>query len=555
MPKSTRSEKGYNGNPNLPLPNEQVSLTQAELEEYVKCANDPFYFINNYVKIVHVDHGIVPFKMWPFQEQIIDVFENNRFVICKMARQSGKSTVVVCGYFLWYITFHPDVSVGVLANKENTAIELLRRLKQSYEYLPNFLKQGILKWDQKLIMLANNSRVRAESTSASAIRGDTFNILFLDEFAHVPENIAGEFMTSVFPAISSGKTTKLFVISTPNGYNLFYKIWNDSEEKRNTYKTIGFTWRDVPGRDDAWAEEMRKNLGEQAFQQEFECSFQGSANTLIPGYKLAQMTYMTPVEDRGDMKIYVKPIRADERDPAHVYVMTVDTSQGHEQDYAAISVFDISIAPFRQVAAFRRNNLAPQLLAPLVKQIGQYYCNAFVLVEINDVGLTVADSLHTELEYENLIYVRSHPKKGQMLAGGFNPKARMGLRMTQATKRIGCAQLRVMIERDQLLITDYQTLRELTTFVAKGNTYQAEEGAHDDCVMTLVILGWLTAQSGFENYVGLSMRRMLMNQAEPVTLEEPFVGFFDVQPDVVWDEVAINPSRYTVVEDTDFWKT
>ena len=270
MPKSTRSEKGYNGNPNLPLPNEQVSLTQAELEEYVKCANDPFYFINNYVKIVHVDHGIVPFKMWPFQESIIDVFENNRFVICKMARQSGKSTVVVCGYFLWFITFHPDVSVGILANKENTAIELLRRLKQSYEYLPNFLKQGILKWDQKLIMLANNSRVRAESTSASAIRGDTFNILFLDEFAHVPENIAGEFMTSVFPAISSGKTTKLFVISTPNGYNLFYKIWNDSEEKRNTYKTIGFTWRDVPGRDEQWAEEMRKNLGEQAFQQEFE---------------------------------------------------------------------------------------------------------------------------------------------------------------------------------------------------------------------------------------------------------------------------------------------
>jgi hypothetical protein len=270
MPKSTRSNKGYNGNPNLPLPNETVALTQAELEEYVKCAEDVNYFINNYVKIVHVDHGIVPFKMWPFQETIIDVFENNRFVICKMARQSGKSTVVVCGYFLWYILFHTDVSVGILANKENTAIELLRRLKQSFEFLPAFLKQGIIKWDQKLIMFANNSRVRAESTSASAIRGDTFNILFLDEFAHVPDNIAGEFMTSVFPAISSGKTTKLFVISTPKGYNLFYKIWNDSEEGRNTYKTVGFTWRDVPGRDDEWAEETRKNIGSQQFEQEFE---------------------------------------------------------------------------------------------------------------------------------------------------------------------------------------------------------------------------------------------------------------------------------------------
>jgi len=272
MPKNSfKSDAGYNGNPNLPLPNAEVSLTDKELKEYVKCAEDVYYFINSFVKIVHVDHGIVPFAMWPFQREIIKAFEDNRFVICKLSRQSGKSTVVVCGYFLWYILFRPDVSVGILANKESTAIELLRRLKQSYELLANFLKQGIIKWDQKLIMLANNSRVRAESTSASAIRGDTFNILFLDEFAFVPENIAGDFMTSVFPTISSGKTTKLFIVSTPNGYNLFYKIWNDAEEKRNSYFPIGFTWRDVPGRDEEWADEMRRNLGsEQAWEQEFE---------------------------------------------------------------------------------------------------------------------------------------------------------------------------------------------------------------------------------------------------------------------------------------------
>jgi len=471
------------------LPDEIVQLTKAELTEYVKCADDVNYFINNYVKIVHVDHGIVPFKMWPFQETIIDVFNNNRFTICKMARQSGKSTVVVCGYFLWYILFHTDVSVGILANKESTAIELLRRLKQSFEFLPGFLKQGIVKWDQKLIMFANNSRVRAESTSASAIRGDTFNILFLDEFAHVPDNIAGEFMTSVFPAISSGKTTKLFIISTPKGYNLFYKIWNDAVEGRNTYKTVGFTWRDVPGRDDAWADETRKNIGEQQFEQEFNCSFQGSANTLIPAYKLAQMSFKSPMEDRGSLKIYVPPVRANETDPSHVYVMTVDTSQGQDQDFAVASIFDISITPFRQVAVFRRNDITPQLLAPVLKQIGQHYCDAFILVEINDVGLIVADSLRMELEYDNLIFIKSDPKRGQMLGGGFHPKARLGLRMTQATKRIGCAQVRTMVEKDQLLIFDYQTIRELTTFVAKGAKYQAEEGAHDDCVMTLVLLG------------------------------------------------------------------
>ena len=557
MPKNSfNSTAGYNGNPNLPLPNAEVSLTADELKEYVKCAEDVYYFINNYVKIVHVDHGIVPFAMWPFQREIIKAFEDNRFVICKLSRQSGKSTVVVCGYFLWYVLFHADVSVGILANKESTAIELLRRLKQSYELLPMFLKQGILKWDQKLIMLANNARVRAESTSASAIRGDTFNILFLDEFAFVPENIAGDFMTSVFPTISSGKTTKLFIVSTPNGYNLFFKIWNDAQEKRNSYFPIGFTWRDVPDRDEAWAEEMRKNLGsEQAWQQEFECSFQGSANTLIPAYKLAAMSYMTPIEDRGDFKIYMKPIRADaEGNPAHIYVAMVDVSQGQEQDYSVINIIDVSISPFRQVAVYRRNNITPQLFAPVVRDIAAYYCNAYTLVEVNDVGILVADTLHAELEYENILFVRMHPKRGQMLAGGFHVKSRMGLRQTQATKRIGCAALRAMIEKDQLLIYDYETIRELTTFVAQGRNYEADSGAHDDCVMTLVLLGWLTAQTGFENYVGLSMRKLLINQYDPVTLDEPFAGFLSDEPETSWVDDGDRWSPADINNQNDFWK-
>ena len=276
MPRNPNSV-GYNANPLLPLASTQVSLTADELKEYIACSQDPVYFIQNYVKIVHVDRGIIKFKLYSFQEEIIRAFENNRFVICKLARQSGKSTVVVCGYFLWYILFHTDISVGLLANKEATAIELLRRLKQSFELLPPFLKQGVMKWDQKLIMLANNSRVRAESTSASAVRGDTFNILFLDEFAFVPDNIAIEFMTSVYPTITSGKTTKLFIVSTPAGYNLFYKTWNDSEEGRNTYKRMGYTWRDVPGREavdkdgiNIWEKETRQNIGDMQFEQEFE---------------------------------------------------------------------------------------------------------------------------------------------------------------------------------------------------------------------------------------------------------------------------------------------
>jgi hypothetical protein len=546
MPKHAfNNDAGYNGNSALPRADAEIALTQHELAEYVRCTNDVYYFINNYVKIVHVDRGIVPFRMWPFQEEIVQAFEDNRFVICKLARQSGKSTVVVCGYFLWYILFHPDVSVGILANKEATAIELLRRLKQSYELLPMFMKQGILKWDQKLIMLANNSRVRAESTSASAIRGDTFNILFLDEFAFVPENIAVDFMTSVFPTISSGKTTKLFIVSTPKGYNLFYKIWNDAEEKRNSYYPIGFTWRDVPGRDDAWAEEMRKNLGSDlSWEQEFECSFEGSANTLVSSKKLAQMIYRPPIEERNGLKVYAHPVRADEYNPSHVYIATVDVSQGQELDYSVMSVFDVSVSPWRQVAVFRRNNLSPQLFAPIVRDIALHYCSAFILTEINDVGAVVADMLNMELEYGNIIYIRNHPKRGQTLAGPGHKKSRPGLRTSAVNKRIGCSALRAMLEKDQLLVFDFETIRELTTFVAHGQNWRAETGAHDDCVMTLVLLGWLSTQQGFENYVGLSMRKLLANQYEPVTLDSPPHGFFDVN-------AGTGPSK--IIEDNTIW--
>lgn len=281
------------------------------------------------------------------------------------------------------------------------------------------------------------------------------------------------------------------------------------------------------------------------------CSFQGSANTLIPAYKLSQMAYHSPVEVRGDLKIYAKPIRADAENASHVYLATVDVSQGQEQDYSVISVFDASVTPFRQVAVYRKNNISPQLFAPVIRDVARHYCNAFVLVEINDVGLTVADMLHSELEYENLIYIRSHPKRGQMMGGSFNPKSRLGIRMTQATKRIGCAGLRAMIEKDQLVLTDYDTIHELTTFVLSGSKYEASPGKHDDTVMTLVLLGWLTGQQGFEDYIGLSMRKALMNQYEPVTLDEPFAGIFDPQPmlDWSWDRPEVN-----VVSDDEFWK-
>lgn len=560
MPRrNTNDVGGYGGNALLPLAGAEVSLTADELSEYIKCSQNPIYFIEKYVKIVHVDRGIVQFKLYDFQIKIIEAFENNRFVICKLARQSGKSTVVVCGYFLWYILFHTDVSVGVLANKEATAIELLRRMKQSFEMLPLFLKQGVLKWDQKLIMFANNSRVRAESTSASAVRGDTFNIIFLDEFAFVPENIALEFMTSVYPTITSGQTTKLFMVSTPAGYNLFYKYWNDAEEGRNTYKTLGFTWRDVPGREavdeqgrNIWEKETRQNIGDAQFEQEFECSFQGSANTLVPAHKLGMLSYRDPVEIKGDLKIYTKPVYTTDEGAAHIYLITVDIGMGQGLDYSVINVTDISESPFKQVAVWRNNRIAATMIAPMIRDIGQYYNNAFVLLEINLEGLTVAEMLHSELEYPSVMTILPHPKKGQMLSGGFGLKCRFGLKMTEATKRIGCSGLKSLMENDKYIVNDYQTLRELTTFIVHNQSYAAEVGNNDDIVMTLVLVGWLTLQAGFENYVGLSMRRLLMDQHEPVTFDTPPLGYLgDLQQIPI---LGMTQGGVEIVDDADFWQ-
>lgn len=557
MPKQA-NPNGYNGNPNLPLPEDEIQLTEEELREYTKCMDSVEYFIENYVKIVNVDKGIIQFKMWDFQKEIVRTFDDNRFVICKLARQTGKSTVVVCGYFLWYVLFHPDVTVGILANKEDTAIQLLDRWKLSFELLPRFLKQGIIKWDAKVIKLANNARIRASATSASAVRGDTFNILFLDEFAFVPENIALDFLTSVFPTISSGKTTKLFIVSTPNGYNLFYKIWNDSVLGINSYKNIGYTWRDVPGRDEKWADEQRRNMGsEQKFQQEHECDFMGSANTLVAPWRLKQLIYSIPLETRGNLKIYQKPVYQSLNEEGHIYVLCVDVGQGQNQDYSVVQVIDITQTPWIQVATWRANDIKPAQFASVIQDLGKYYNNGFLFFEINGEGHAVADICQMEYEYDNIIFVFQHPKKGQSITSGFQKKAKLGLKIVEATKRIGCTGLKSLIETGKLILSDYETIRELSTFVAKMNqqqtaakTYQAEIGNHDDCISPLVLLGWLTMQSGFENYVGVSMRKIL-SEGEALDLSEPFVGILgDLERRPQIGTVA----GFAVVDDPDFWQ-
>ncbi len=497
----------YLGNPLLKNIGVQVDWTPETVEEYKKCMESPLYFIKNYVEIVHVDKGLVKFDMWDFQEDMINKFHNERFVICKMPRQTGKSTTII-SYLLHYVLFNAEVNVAILANKGATARELLSRLQLAYEHLPKWLQQGVTVWNKGNIALENGSKILASATSGSAVRGSSFNIIFLDEFAHVPNTIAESFFTSVYPTISSGETTKVFIVSTPLGLNMFYKMWVDAEEKRNSYVPIEVHYSQVPGRDDKWRQETIKNTSETQFNQEFLCEFIGSTHTLIHPSKLRTMVFKKPTFSRNGIDVYEQPMKKAN------YCMVVDTSQGKGQDYSAFSVFDISQIPYRQVAKYRDNTISPMLYPNIIYQVGMKYNTAFTLLEINDMGSQVAEALHYDLEYENVLITSMKGRAGQQIGGGFGKNIQLGIRTSKQLKRIGCATLKEMIETDKLIIPDFDTIAELTTFASKHNSYEAEEGSHDDLAMTLVIFAWLVQQRYFKDMTDLDLRQKMYEDYE-----------------------------------------
>jgi len=501
------AKQSYLGNPNLKGIGVSVDWTPESVEEYKKCMESPLYFIKNYVQIVNVDRGLVPFDMWDFQEDMINHFHDERFVICKMPRQTGKSTTII-SYLLHFVLFNPEVNVAILANKGAVARELLSRLQLAYEHLPKFLQQGVTVWNKGNIELENGSKILASATSGSAVRGSSFNIIFLDEFAHVPNTIAESFFTSVYPTISSGETTKVFIVSTPLGMNLFYKMWIDAEEKRNNYVPIEVHYTQVPGRDEKWRQETIKNTSEVQFNQEFLCEFLGSTHTLIDASKLRSMVFKKPVFSKNNIDVYEEPIKK------ATYCMIVDTAQGKGQDFSAFSVFDVSQIPYRQVAKYRDNNISPMLYPNIIYQVGMKYNTAFILLEINDMGAQVAETLHYDLEYENVMITSMKGRAGQQIGGGFSKNIQLGIRTSKQLKRIGCATLKEMIETDKLIVPDFETIAELTTFASRHNSFEAEEGAHDDLAMTLVIFAWLVQQRYFKDITNLDLRQKMYEEFE-----------------------------------------
>ena len=524
---ATASKDSYRDNPLLKKVGVEHKFTKEQIEEYVKCAKDPVYFCINYIKIVNVDEGLIPFKMWDFQKEMINLFKDNRFVITKCPRQVGKTTTTV-GYLLWSTIFTDSQNVAVLANKGSLARDILAKYQLAYENLPQWLQQGVVTWNKGNVELENGSKVIAASTSSSAIRGGSFNIVFLDEFAFVPNNIANEFFNSVYPVISSGKSSKIIIVSTPNGMNLFYKLWMDSIEKRNNYKNFEIHWSMVPGRDDAWKEETIRNTSERQFAQEFETEFLGSSNTLISGYKLQQLRYMNPIAEHDKMKIYEHPIKEghNEAKSDHLYCIAVDVSEGKNLDSSAFSVIDISTTPYKQVATYSSSSISPILFPTVIVNAARVYNDAYILVEINN-NPQVADFIHSDLEYENLLKVFTGNKKPQQLSAGFARGIQMGLKMSPQVKSVGCSNLKTLIEGDKLLINDFDTYSELTTFEQHKTSFAAAEGANDDMAMTLVIFSWATTQQYFKEIVNHDLRKQIqlenMNQFDEDVLPAPII--------------------------------
>jgi hypothetical protein len=497
------SDNVYLGNPNLKKANTPIEFTQEQIFEFMRCKEDPVYFANNYIKIVSLDEGLTQFHPYHFQEKLINNFHENRFNICKMPRQTGKSTTVV-SYLLHYAVFNDSVNIGILANKAATARELLGRLQTAYENLPKWMQQGIIAWNKGSLELENGSKILAASTSASAVRGMSFNILFLDEFAFVPNHVADSFFASVYPTITSGKNTKVIIVSTPHGMNHFYRMWHDAEKGKSEYIPTDVHWSEVPGRDTKWKETTIANTSESQFKVEFECEFLGSVDTLIAPSKLRSMVYDNPIKQNAGLDVYV------ETQKNHDYVMTIDVARGVNEDYSAFVVIDITEFPHRIVAKYRNNEIKPMLFPNIIYEVAKNYNSAFLLCEVNDIGDQVASILNYDLEYKNVLMCSMRGRAGQIVGQGFSgKKTQLGVKMSKTVKKVGSLNLKTIIEEDKLIFNDLDIISELTTFIQKRNSFEAEEGAHDDLAMCLVIYAWLVQSDYFKELTDQDVRKRL----------------------------------------------
>lgn len=497
----------YRGNTLLKRNNVPIEWTPELIAEWKRCKEDPIYFCQKYMRIVHVDKGLIPFELYEYQAEMIRSMIDNRFSIFACARQSGKSTIV-CGFALHYVIFNREKTIAILANKAPTAMEILGRIQKAYQYLPKWLQQGVIEWNKGSMELENGSRILAAASSSDSIRGYSINCIFLDECAFI-ENF-DEFYTSTFPTISSGQETKVVMVSTPKGLNHFHKFWVEAERGENGFHPIKVTWDQVPGRDEAWKKATlgALNNDQERFAQEYEVSFLGSSSTLIAGKYLKNLVHAIPLRQEEGLSVFETPT------PGRMYTMTCDVSRGKGLDYSAFSVMDITSMPYKQVCTYRNNTVSPSEYADIIFRIGMWYNEAAVLVENNDLGPEVTSLLFNN-EYGNILYTENGGASGKRIAINLRTAER-GVRTTTATKAKGCAVLKLLVEQEQLILNDHDTIFELSNFIRVKNSYEADKDANatDDLVMTLVLFSWLTTQDHFKDLTDINTMAKLRERSQ-----------------------------------------
>lgn len=536
------SVQTYRGNALLKRANVAMKFTKAQAAEMAKCKKDPIYFIEQYVKIVTED-GVVPIKLRDYQKEFILSMFNNRFTIAMMGRQQGK-TEAVRAFMIHYVIFNKQKTVGVLANKESTANEILSKIKISFQSLPAFMQVGVIEWAKSSVVFENGSRLLSSTTTSDSIRGYTLHACLIDEAAHIEK--FDEFFSSVFPTISAGKQTKMILVSTPNGMNHFHKMWVDSEKNKNEYKRVFAKWDRVPGRDQKWKEAtiaaLNNNLDK--FNQEYECDFIGSSGTLISGQMLRELDkeYEDPIQSLDSLHQYEKPIRD------HHYVLVADVSEGKGLDYSAFSIIDVTELPYKQVCVFHDNWTTPMDYAGIIYNLALAYNSAYVLVEGNNMGGEVANLLWYEYEYETMFFTESGGRNGRKISSGFGARrTEVGIRTTVSVKSVGCSTLKLLVENRQLQVVDYNTISELNTFSKKGKSYSAEEGKTDDLVMGLVLFAWMTNQSFFKDLTDINTLMEIRQRSQQRLDEEtqPFAFFDDGTDDIMLtDPPEVTDSRF-----------
>jgi len=490
----------YLGNQNLKAAGVVVNFTKEQIEEYIKCSKDPIYFIINYCKIVTLDNGLQPFDLYECQKNKINVINDNRRIILMEGRQQGKTTTSAA-YILWYTLFSPSRTVAILANKAAAAREVLSRYQVMYEHLPVWLQQGVTTWNKGDIELENGSKVFTAATSSSAIRGRSVNMLYVDEAAIIPNTVAEDFFTSVYPTISAGQTTKILLSSTPLGYNHFWKFWNDAENDRNGFVNLFIPYWEIPGRDENWAREQQRLLGDLKYNQEVLCKFLGSSLTLINSDVIGSMSAIPPISHQDGLDIYEEP------QPDHTYVIVADTAKGVGGDHSAFTLVDITEVPFKISVKYRNNRISPLLYPSVIHNLAKKYNEAFVLIEINS-SEQVAHILYNEYEYENLLFV-NRSSRGQKLSSGFGSSGtqQMGIQTDKKIKRIGCSTFKSLVEEKKLIITDAEIISEISTFIQSKGSFAADDGYHDDLVMTLVLFSWLFSDPFFKDLTNINIRQ------------------------------------------------